>query len=349
MTESPSRILVFGPSWVGDMVMAQTLFKLLKRNYPDATIDVLAPAWSHALLARMPEVHDSLELPFQHGQFKPLARIKFGKSLREKNYDWAIVMPMTWKMALVAWAASIPKRTGFVGEMRYGLLNDIRKLDERNMPKMIDRYMALGLLDDERLPARFVYPKLTVDNDAQQQAFAELGLNPSKPIVALCPGAEYGPAKRWPPKYFADVADRLHGAGWQTWIFGSAKDKSLGDEIQNFMNTPSENLCGKTSMGQAIDLMAVSRLVITNDSGLMHVAAALDRPTFAIYGSSTAVYTPPLSDKAEVVSLNLECSPCFKRECPLGHTNCLNNLTPDLIWQQIGAKNLLAPQAGSKT
>jgi len=330
---APKRILVVGPAWVGDMVMTQCLLKLLKQRYADALIDVLAPAWTQPLLSRMPEVHDAVTAPFAHGEARVFERFALGKSLRARHYDWAIVLPITWKSALVPFAANIPRRTGFLGEARWGLLNDVRNLDKAALPMMAQRYIALGLDLNETLPAHIPQPALSSSVEQQTATQTRLQLKADKrPILALCPGAEYGPAKRWPPKHFTDIAKNKIAAGWQVWIFGSAKDLPLATEIAMDLGpTACVNLAGKTRLEEAIDLLALADAVVTNDSGLMHVAAALNRRVIAIYGSSDPGYTPPLSPNATIVSIQVECSPCFKKECPYGHYKCLQELKPDRV------------------
>ena len=166
---------------------------------------------------------------------------------------------------------------------------------------------------------------------AVKAALAKHGLTTDKPILAFCPGAEYGPAERWPARHFAELGRRYLAEGWQVWLFGSQKDFDIADEINRLSDGLCTNLCGKTNLPEAIDLLSCADTVVCNDSGLMHLAAALDRKLVAVYGSSSPDHTPPLSQKAKIVSLNLDCSPCFKRECPLGHTDCLNKLTPDRV------------------
>jgi heptosyltransferase-2 len=156
-----------------------------------------------------------------------------------------------------------------------------------------------------------------------------------KPVAVFCPGAEYGPAKRWPAAYFAEIAQRLQHQGYAVWLIGSAKDKEVSDKIIALGNSECRNLCGGTDLTDAIALLSCAQLVISNDSGLMHLAAALDRPMLALFGSSSPQFTPPLSTQAHVIKLDIECSPCFKRECPLGHFNCMKQLTPDLVWDKL--------------
>lgn len=327
-----NKILVIGPNWVGDMVMAQSLFKLIKQRQPAAQIDVLAPAWSQSLLSSMPEIRQSFVAPFDHGQLRLSERYHFAKKLRDDHYDQAIVLPNSFKSALIPFFAKIPQRTGDLGEMRWGLLNDVRYLNKQKYPLMIERFAALGLSANETMEKKLPWPALVMQSEAQQETLKKFSLNHrSQPILGICPGAEYGPAKRWPAHHFAKVVEEKTKAGWQVWIFGSAKDTAIAAEIQSLCDHQAIDLTGKTSLAEAIHLLSVTTAVITNDSGLMHVAAALDKPLVAIYGSSSDAFTPPLSKKAVIVSLRLACHPCFKRECPLGHLKCLQELPPSKV------------------
>ncbi|MEK6750487.1 MAG: lipopolysaccharide heptosyltransferase II [Pseudomonadota bacterium] len=326
------QILIVGPAWVGDMVMAQSLFMLLRQKYPGAMLDVLAPAWSVPLLARMPEVRHAIELPAKHGEFGWGIRRRIGVQLRAQRYNWALVLPITWKSALVPFFANIPKRSGFRGELRYGLLNDIHTLDKQRLPMMVQRYLALGLAQHAPLPAIPPMPRLSASAVSRAQTLTKLGLSLG-PALALCPGAEYGPAKRWPAAYFRVVAEAYAARGWHIWILGSTKDAEVAAEIARD-HAAWRNLTGATTLAEAVDVLSAASLVISNDSGLMHVAAAVDVPVVAVYGSSDIRYTPPLSTRARVVSLGLSCSPCFKKVCPFGHYRCLQDLTPERVLQE---------------
>ncbi len=329
------RILIVGPAWIGDMVMAQSLCITLKRRFPDCEIDVLAPAWSKPLLARMPEVHAAHVMPLDHGEFGFGARRRLGRLLRGR-YDQAIVLPRSWKSALVPFFARIPQRTGYRGEWRYGLINDMRALDKTRLTRTVQRFVALGLARDAPLPpADIPRPQLRVDAQNQSALLNKLALNSDIPIVALMPGAEYGPSKRWPVDRYGELAKRLIASGKQVWVFGSAREQSLGEEITRIAGKSVVNLCGSTRLEDVADLLPLAETAVTNDSGLMHIATAVGVKLVAIYGSSSPDYTPPLTDKAEIVYLRLDCSPCFQRECPLGHTNCLNQITVDMVQQRM--------------
>jgi heptosyltransferase-2 len=314
------------------MVLAQSLFKILARRHLDAVIDVLAPAWSLPLLARMPEVHEALAMPLGHGQLGLQARFRLGRQLLDRRYDQAILLPNSWKSALTPFWAKIPHRTGYLGEVRWGLLNDVRRLDKARLPMTVQRFVALGLEAGLPLPTPLPTPSLLVDPAAVTAALERLGLTaPPGPLLGLCPGAEYGPAKRWPPEHFAAIArDRL-AAGWTVWLFGSAKDIPVGQAISTQLDGRGVDLSGRTSLAEAVDLLSLTTAVVSNDSGLMHVAAALGRPLVALYGSSDPGFTPPLSPQAQILSLPLECRPCFQRECPLGHLRCLRDLGPEQV------------------
>ncbi|WCE08237.1 lipopolysaccharide heptosyltransferase II [Pseudomonas sp. JBR1] len=333
------NILIIGPSWVGDMVMAQTLFVCLKRQHPDCQIDVLAPEWSRPLLERMPEVRAALSFPLGHGAFELATRRRIGQELRGR-YDQAILLPNSLKSALVPYFAGIPQRTGWRGEMRFGLLNDIRTLDKARYPLMIERFMALAYPSGAELPKPYPEPRLVIDPASRDAALERFGLTLDRPVLALCPGAEFGEAKRWPAEHYAAVADARLRQGWQVWLFGSQKDAPGGEEIREWVTPGFEedvyNLAGRTSLAEAIDLLSCASAVISNDSGLMHVAAALDRPLVAVYGSTSPGFTPPLASQVEVVRLGLECSPCFDRTCRFGHYDCLRLLQPSLVQEALG-------------
>ncbi len=341
MAREPVRYLVVGPSWVGDMVMAQSLFKLLKFRRPECEIAVLAPAWSAPVLARMPEVNRSIVMPVGHNTLG--IRQRFGLARELKNqFDRAVVMPGSLKSALVPWLARVPVRTGFSGEQRYVLLNDIRKLDKQKLPLHVQRVAALGReksdvpLSLEEIPK----PQLIFSSENQIAASQKLGIDPDHKTIALCPGAEFGPAKQWPGDYFAKVADWGLENNYQILIMGSSKDAEVAKQISRRASSIFD-LTGKTSLGDAIDLMSLATHVVSNDSGLMHIAAALGCHVVAIYGSSSDQYTPPLSDSAVRLSMKLECQPCFQRQCPLGHLNCLNKLNPEKVIGAIMAEDLL--------
>ncbi|MFZ6046085.1 lipopolysaccharide heptosyltransferase II [Pseudomonas sp. CR3202] len=325
------KILIVGPSWVGDMVMAQTLFQCLNARHPDCEIDVLAPEWSRPILERMPQVRRALSFPIGHGVLDIATRRKIGKSL-VGAYDQAILLPNSLKSALVPWFADIPKRTGWKGEMRYGLLNDIRVLDKERYPLMIERFMALAFEPGAELPKPYPRPSLRIDPASREAALAKFGLDLDRPVLALCPGAEFGEAKRWPAEHYAKVAEIKIRAGWQVWLFGSKNDHPGGEDIRMRLipglREEVTNLAGETSLAEAIDLLSCASAVVSNDSGLMHVAAALARPLVAVYGSTSPQFTPPLAEQVEIVRLGLECSPCFERTCRFGHYNCLRELKP---------------------
>jgi heptosyltransferase-2 len=323
------KILIIGPAWVGDTVMAQCLFRLLKQQHPDAVIDVLAPAWTFSLFSRMPEIAETIEMPITHGELKLMSRYRLARALRKRGYDQAIVLPNSFKSALIPWLAGIPKRTGWVGEWRYPLLNDWRRLDEKRYPLMVMQYAALGLPASEPLTTSLPYPLFQISQADQEQVIAKIQpLWRGRPVLALCPGAEFGPSKRWPEAYYAEIANKKMAEGWDVWLFGSPKDRAVTDEIMALTDNRCENLAGRMELSETIAMLSLASGVVTNDSGLMHVAAALDKPVIVIYGSTSTVFTAPLSPRAVVVKLDLPCQPCFERACPLGHHRCMRDLLP---------------------
>ena len=327
------KALIVAPSWIGDTNMAQPLFARLHAHYPGLRLDALAPRWVAPVLQRMDEIAEVVDSPFGHGQFSLKARWRLARELAARDYDAVWVLPNSLKSALVPWLAGIPKRIGFIGESRYGLINVRHALDKQDLPLMVERFAQLAEKPGSRLPRPVPYPHLRSTAAQREKTLADLALSAPAKLAAFCPGAEYGPAKRWPTRHFAELARRLAASGYAIWLFGSPKDHAVAEEIAAQAPGLTRNLCGTTSLDQAVDLLALANLVVCNDSGLMHVAAALERPIVAIYGSSSPGFTPPLSDRAEIVSLTLECSPCFKRECPLGHLDCLNKLTPEQVFK----------------
>jgi heptosyltransferase-2 len=329
------KILVIAPSWVGDCMLIQPMLARLKQRHPDSRIDLFAPPWTAGLLRQLPEVAEVITNPFPHGALRLGERFRVGRALRQQHYDQVIVTPNSFKSALVAFFAGIPLRTGFVGEMRYGLLNDARKLDKTVLPLMVERFTQLAEAPGDPVSRPLPQPRLQV-LEAQRQAVLErLGLSLDKPLAIFCPGAEYGPAKRWPSKYYAELARRFDQAGYAVWLIGSPKDKDTGEEIVALSDGACRNLCGATELAEAGPLLSCAKVVVSNDSGLMHIAAALDKPMIALFGSSSPQFTPPLSNRARVLQLDLDCIPCFKRECPLGHFNCMMQLTPERVWQEL--------------
>lgn len=326
-----NKILIVGPAWVGDMVMAQSLFKLIKKLNPQTEIDVLAPAWSLPLLERMPEVSSGIIMTLGHGQLNLRERYRLGKSLRAKKYAQAIVLPNSFKSALVPFFARIPQRTGWQRELRSLIMNDARRLDPKKYPLMIERFMALGLSAKEDLRGEHLLPSLSFSPATQEAALKRLALQANGPILALCPGAEFGPAKRWPEEYYAEIANAKLAAGWTVWLLGSPKDTQTCEKIMALTQQRCINLTGKTNLVEAVDLLSLASTVVSNDSGLMHIAAAVNKPLVAIYGPTSTTYTPPLHAHAKVLQLSLECQPCFQRECPLQHQRCMRDLKPQQV------------------
>lgn len=302
------RILVVAPNWIGDALMAQPLLGRLR-----ALIDVIAPEWVAPVMRRMPEVSAVIPAPFRHGPLQLRERWNLGRALRDKGYAQAIVLPNTWKSALVPFFAGIPRRTGYVGELRYGLLNDVRRAAKVPMAEHYARLEGEGPLPESRLE---VSPREITD------VRRRFGIEGS--YAVLCPGAEYGPAKRWP--YFAELARQLP---LPVVLLGSPKDLEASAGISG------TNLIGKTTLDEAIGLIAGAKLVVSNDSGLMHVAAALGRPQVALFGSSSPEHTPPRSPAARVLWLRIECSPCYQRECPLGHFRCMKDMAVEMVLNQL--------------
>ncbi len=325
----PEKILVIGPAWVGDMVMTQSLLKVLREASPAALIDVVGPPWSLPVVARMPEARRGIALDVAHGALALGVRRQLGLALRAEGYTRAIVLPRSFKSALVPFFARIGQRTGFATELRGLLLNDRRQLDRRRLDQTVKRFIALGLAPGAPLPEPPA-PELRIDAGNREALLARYGLGRA-PAVAFMPGAAYGPAKQWPIEYFITLGKRIAAEGGEIWVFGSKGERALGARIGGEIGGAVHNLCGDTRLEDVVDLLSVVEAAVTNDSGLMHVAAAAGAPVVAIYGSSSPAFTPPLTARRIIHYQQLECSPCFERQCPLGHLRCLRDITPEAV------------------
>lgn len=337
-------ILIIAPNWIGDAVMTQPLLASIKTLYPDSTIDVLASTWVAPIYRACSEVNEVIDAKFEHKQLQWGLRKQLAKQIAAKQYQACFVLPNSFKSALIPWLANIPLRIGYRGEMRFGLINvSLDNPSKVDRPPMVEHYLALSnlLSDAEQSIHQAITPHLNVSQSARQSVETKLknaNINLSEPnaaIYVMCPGAEYGVTKRWPTEHFAALAKEFISSdpSCQIILLGGQGDQSLGQEIvSQAQHVPQiHNWCGSTSLDEAIALIGMSKAVISNDSGLMHVAAALKVPQVAIFGSSDPSHTPPLSDKAKVIWLNLPCSPCHKRECPLGHLKCLKDILPQQV------------------
>jgi heptosyltransferase II len=303
--------------------MAQPLLARLRARHPDHRIDVLAPPWVAPVARRMPEVSEVIEAPLRHGELQLGERWRLGRGLKQRGYAQAYVLPNTMKSALAPSFARIPLRVGYLGESRVGLLNRIHKAGSPHEPMTL-HYARLAEEPGTEPPLPLPSPSLSFSREKMHSTMARFGI--AGRYAVFCPGAEYGPAKRWP--YFRELAAQL---GSQIVLLGSASDRKEAERI------PGRNLAGETTLDEAIDLIAGAALVVSNDSGLMHVAAATGAPQVALFGSSSPEHTPPLSRAARIVWLKIECSPCYERVCPLGHFKCMNDMSVQRVLQEIRA------------
>ena len=333
-------ILIIAPNWIGDAVTTQPLLANLKILYPDSKIDVLASNWVAPIYRACSEVHEVIEAPFEHQKLQWSLRKQLAKTIEAKNYQACFVLPNSFKSALIPWLANIPFRIGYRGELRFGLINlALDNPSKVNRPQMVRHYLALSQLlnDDNLLSSVEQSPRLHISNPAKQSVERKLQNNSINPdsIYVMCPGAEYGPSKRWPTEHFAVLTQALitQNSNNQIILLGSKSDHALAQEITSQAKQADNiyNWCGDTSLDEAIALIGMSKAVVSNDSGLMHVAAALQIPQVAIFGSSDPAHTPPLSDRAKIIWLNMTCSPCHKRVCPLGHLRCLKDILPEQV------------------
>lgn len=366
MSPHPLRTLVISPNWIGDAVMAQPLLQLLKAAHPGRPIDVLAPPAVSPVWRQMAEVAEVLETPFRHGALQLKERWRYARLLRARGYAEAYILPNTIKYALIPWLAGIPRRVGYKGESRYGLIN-VMHFDDTPPRPMVPFYAALADAPGAPLRAGLPKPRMAASAGQVAAACAKVGLDAARPLVVFAPGAEFGGAKRWPPAHFAQLALHILARDPQAQValLGSPKDAETCNEVlaaaQAGAAAPSApgaapadvgpapaagtlapgglpglvSLAGKTSLADAVALLSRAAAVVSNDSGLLHVASALNRPVIAIYGPTDPGHAPPFSDLAASISLRLECAPCRQRECPLGHQNCMRGISAAQVWQTL--------------
>ena len=323
-------ILLVAPSWIGDAILSEPLLAILREPLQEPIVDVLAPRWCAPVYARMRGVRNIIENPIGHGELRLGERRALARTLRAAGYTRALVLPNSFKSALIPWMARIPRRIGYAREARGMLLTDARRLDTKALPRLVDQFVALAAQPGELVPISAA-PVLVPDAGNAAEAIRALGLSTHRPVAILCPGAEFGPAKRWPAEHFITLAQRFIDSGYVVWLVGSPNDRVAADPIAAAI-PEVRDVCGRTDLGTAIDLLATASVVVSNDSGLMHAAAAVGRPLVALFGSSSPAYTPPLSPLARVAKIQIVCSPCFQRECPLGHFKCMRELSPNLVY-----------------
>ena len=333
-----NRILVIAPNWIGDAVMSQPLLAAIKASYPHAVIDVLATPWVAPVYRACREVTELIEADLRHGQLQWGLRRALAAQIKKRNYASCYVLPNSLKSALIPWLATIPARIGYQGELRRFLLTETKA----NSPKtqripMVEHYANL-CAPSGNLNTTINPPYLVPMASALESARARLqaaGIQ-TDALVVLCPGAEYGPSKRWPAAHFALLVQSIlkEKPTASVVLLGSPSDRAIGDAIVSSAASQSRtfNWCGATSLDEAIAIISLCSKVVSNDSGLMHISAALQVPQVAIFGSSDPNHTPPNSAKASIISLHLPCSPCHQRECPLGHLNCLKQISPERVF-----------------
>jgi len=330
-----TNALIIAPQWIGDAVMTEPLLRRLHARGERLTVGALP--WVAPVYRAMPQVAEVIELPFAHGGLQLKARRALARQMQGR-FDVAYVLPNSLKSALLPFLARIPKRVGYLGEARLGLLTHrLKNPPKQQRPPMVAFYSALSGEPDVAGDR----PHLQVEAARCNAVLDRLGLSRGAYYVFV-PGAEYGPAKRWPAARFAELAQRLD---LPVLLLGSGKEAALGDAIIQLAHASQRqngrNLAGSTDLLDAFCLIAAAKAMVSNDTGLMHVAAALDVPQVALFGSSSPLHTPPLSDQARVIWLKndpayqppLDCAPCFQRECPLGHLRCLNDITADRVLQ----------------
>ena len=322
------KFLVIMPAWIGDTLMSQSLIIKLKLDYPDSIIDVVIRPDIEILVNLMPQINNKYILDIKHGEFGLSKRINLAKKLKRNKYTTSFILQNSFKSALIPWLANIPERIGYLTEFRYFLINKGFKYTKFEK-SMVERYLNL-INQKYNINLR---PNLKTNNSFKKKNLEEYGFNSERKNIILCPDAEYGNAKKWPLNHWIDLAN-LYNSNYNIIFLG--KDISVNENIKERCKSNSvKSFIGKTNLNDVVNLLSIADLVVSNDSGLMHIAGAVNCKIIALYGSSSPFYTPPLisSDSGEVIYKNLDCSPCFERECPLKHLNCLREISAQEVFK----------------
>ena len=324
---SKETFLIIAPSWIGDLIISQSLIKYLKKEYLDCQIDIIVRPELVKLAKMMPEVQNIYSLDIEHKELGLIKRRILAKEIKKYSYSTSIILPNSFKSAIIPWLANVPLRVGYNRELRLFLLNKKYSLI-KHKDSMVNRYLKLadGSYSDS------IRPSLVINRDLADSIGRKYLINNSKKNIVLCPEAEYGSAKRWPTNKWVQLANFYKEKNYNVYLLG--KNKNLDIKYNSVFKKDSFiSLLGKTSLEEATYLLSLVDLVITNDSGLMNITASVNTNLISIFGSSSPFYTPPLMKDqfGEVVYKALKCSPCFKRECPLQHLNCLNHISAEEI------------------
>ena len=316
---SKEKLLIIPQNWLGDIVMSQALLKRIKFDNPDTLIDILIDSYMKGVVTRMPEINKAIVLNCKHREFGLFKRLKLANEIKASAYSQSIILSRSIKSALIPYLARIPIRTGELGESRYILINDLRKFTKDNRRKTAFRYASMFTKKEEVLDEKY-YPSLKSDPEKIKILSSKYKIDLEKKIIIFAPGAAFGPSKMWPVEKFKELGEKLN-KDFFILVLGSKSEKSIGDKIVTNKNVI--NLCGETSITDAIDLMHISEFCVSNDSGLMHLAAATNTKSISIYGATSPELTPPLTSNKQIHYRGLPCSPCFEKICKYGHYNCL--------------------------
>ncbi|MBH44517.1 MAG: lipopolysaccharide heptosyltransferase II [Gammaproteobacteria bacterium] len=325
------NILIVAPAWIGDFIISQAVYKQLKNLNESCEIDLIIKGDLIPLAKMMPEIKNIYELTIPHGVLGLKKRIKLSQKLSNHKYNECFVLQNSFKSALIPWFLKIPIRVGYSTELRFLLLNRHYKLVKHQL-SMVNRYLKL-------LDSQYSYnlkPQITIDSDCRIKTIKKFNLDNNKKNLFFCPDAEFGPAKRWPIEKWIELIAHL-SINYPIYIVGKDPEmlKSFSSAFANHKNV--HNLINRTSLQEVVNLLSCAAVVVSNDSGLMHIAASVNAKIISLFGSSSPDYTAPLIDDGDskVIYKELSCSPCFERECPLKHLNCLNSITSENVIHEI--------------
>jgi len=331
------KIIIRSTNWVGDAVLTTPAVRAIRENFPEARIALLAKPWVAPVFHNNPHLDKILVYESEGRHRGWLGKARLVRELRRQRFQLAVLFQNAFEAAFLVYMAGVPIRIGYDSDCRGALLTRRIPVDQDRVGSHHIEYY-LGILQGASLrpgDRKLTLELSDIERARAEEILKENQISPSRPLVVINPGATFGSSKRWPLERYAALGDRIRAAwGAQIVILGGPGERTVGRQISALMNRGCINLCGRTSLREAAALIEKCELFVTNDSGLMHVAAAFDIPLIAIFGSTDPAATGPTNPRSRIVQVPASCSPCLKRECPEDH-RCMNEISVDQVYEAV--------------